>query len=69
MLRSRFRDRDRVSTVMTSNADLKYLTQEQIDKVRESVGQGFISLNTCFAFVDSSTERGEHLPRPPVDAL
>jgi len=44
---------------MTSNADLEYLTREQIDKVRESVGSSSVSLNTRFVTVDSSTEMGE----------
>ena len=49
-------------TVMTSNADLEYLTREQIDKVRESVGSKLHIIEHSFCYIaDSSTERGERV--------
>jgi len=48
-------------TIMTSNADLEYLTREQIDKVREIVGSRSLSLNTRFVTAGSSTEMGEYV--------
>jgi len=49
-------------TVMTSNADLEYLTREQIDKVRENVGSRLHIIEHSFCHIaDSSTEMGEHV--------
>ena len=58
-------------TVMTSNTDLEYLTQEQIDKVCESVGlRPHITEHLFCRSRDSFIEMGEHLSRlSTVDAV
>ena len=58
-------------TVMTSSTDLEYLTQEQIDKVCESVeSRPHITEHFFCRSRDSFIEMGEHLSRlSTVDAV